>query len=1067
MRTIWGFDLGVTSVGFAVVRWDEWASEPGAGEIVRLGVRIFPESRDNDLKPLNASRRRSRLSRRTMHRRRWRRRKLRELLAEAGLLPDSRAEPPGGQDPVLLRQHALCAALLPHELGWAIFHLLKRRGASGSRKYGSDSQTQTEEPQTAEEKEAQGKRDQLRAALGDRILVEHLASIRTSMERPRRRRDQGLERGMIEREFGALWCEQHKYHPSLLTSELREQIEAIAFRQRPTFFRRQTIGYCDLERGEERALKADWPTQHFEMLQLINDLRVEGGNLRPLDPEERARAQRYLQGTPEPPARARKKPLDEDGDEDEPNRHTWAGLRAAIKLGKNDRFTHERDKQKRRLGNATEIALRTALGPDFPDLPAASAIRSAIAEAWHLVEYRQAKGGGILEIRDWKEIACQRLALADRAEREWGLSREQAEALSEIKLPHGTGRHSLVAMQKMIRLMEAGMAYAAARKEAYPQTESGPLLNALPGPNAGELASKNARKPIDPFVLGAMESLLAGVRNPTVLRTLSELQKVVNKLLRKYGRPDLIRIELARALKKPAFRRLAEMKDNRDRDNRRRDLEKELAGLGKPITYGNVLRLSLLYEQNCRSPYSGESISCAQALDPMATEIDHIIPLSRSPHDNGQGNKVLCFVRENRSEDGKGQRTPYEWLRPDKDKWAHLTKTVWREMVRSKWPRQKRDRCLMQEPETEDQFTHRQLTDSSFIATAARAYLGLLFGGGRAGETAVQAVPAQAMAQLRRGWGIGLGQLLHGRADDAKKPRDDHRHHAVDALVVALTGPGSIHTLSCWWQARENHRHEKFRRPWPAFHADTKTKIEAIVVSHRVQAKLSGALHDELPLGLIEDSYAGGQPSFVIRKKVRTGVGGLSAGEIDRIVDGAVKDAIRKAVAAAGGDLRQAFAGEIRLPSRNHELGPVIRRVRVRGPKQNREVYDEVHRKQFKTNQALHSIALVRRDGAVVFEIRLKRDGPTAANGSKEAAKSEDQPIFLLCRGDMISRVLQDMTREIAVITDFYRNGQIFFTPHWYAGPPLRSPSRKPPELLNDGWRKVAVDPIGQCRAAR
>ncbi|MDW8443755.1 MAG: hypothetical protein RML45_05185 [Acetobacteraceae bacterium] len=111
MQTIWGLDLGVASVGFAVLRWDGWQSRDGQGEILALGVRAFPETRDEkSLEPLNAERRRKRLMRRQVRRRRWRRVHLRALLAEAGLLPDKDAQPPAGQDPYALRARGLNSA---------------------------------------------------------------------------------------------------------------------------------------------------------------------------------------------------------------------------------------------------------------------------------------------------------------------------------------------------------------------------------------------------------------------------------------------------------------------------------------------------------------------------------------------------------------------------------------------------------------------------------------------------------------------------------------------------------------------------------------------------------------------------------------------------------------------------------------------------------------------------------------------------------------------------------------------------------------------------------------------
>lgn len=82
---VFGFDIGTTSIGSAVVRMDSTA---GTGEVVHLGVRVFPEARDPDGIPLNQERRKRRMMRRQLRRRRARRRDLSQFLHEAGLLPE-------------------------------------------------------------------------------------------------------------------------------------------------------------------------------------------------------------------------------------------------------------------------------------------------------------------------------------------------------------------------------------------------------------------------------------------------------------------------------------------------------------------------------------------------------------------------------------------------------------------------------------------------------------------------------------------------------------------------------------------------------------------------------------------------------------------------------------------------------------------------------------------------------------------------------------------------------------------------------------------------------------------
>lgn len=1127
MQTIWGFDLGVTSVGFAVIRWDGWSTPEGNGEIVRLGVRVFPETREIDTQgpgaPLNAGRRQKRLMRRQVRRRRWRRVHLRALLAEAGLLPDERAQPPTGQDPYALRARGLEGALSAEEAGWAIFHLLKRRGFQGSRKVGpvepapATAEVDDEEaprgrrrrgralaspPEPADERareeaEERARGEALAARMAGRKLAIYLQSddhLKPDGTTPAlwdtpRRRAVGQTRPMVREEFEALWAEQAKHHPTLLTPDLKARIETVALAQRPTFFRARTVGTDDLEPGEPRALKAEWLTQRFEMLQLVNALRLERGNQRELDPAERAMAIAYLETERRP---------------------TWAGLRAAIGIGRSDRFTHERGEKATIRGNATEAALRTALGAAWDALPEAmrETIRAEIGRAWHRIEYRPTKGGAILEIHDHVGIAAERAALAERARTEWGLPPQAAEALSRLDLPDGAARHSLAAMRTLLPLLESGVPYMTAVERVYgAHRDSGAPLARLPVPNLSELD-----KVKDAWVRERMAALLAGIRNPTVLRTLSELRKVVNTLLRAHGRPDVIRLEFARDLKQSAEERRETDKRQRERERARDEARKKVAELGKPAEgpegEENVLRWLLCKEQGGRCPYShpGKTISCTEALDPTATQIDHIFPVSRS-FDDSQANKVLCFARENAA---KGRRTPFEWLSGDADRWTHLTTIVWPQMKNAGWPEAKLRRCLkarLEDPETDEAgFTNRQLVDTAFIARAARPYLGLLFGGGQAGLDAVQPVPGRATALLRRAWGIGLGKLLDLGDDDGLKVREDLRHHAVDALAVALTTPRTVAELSRWWQRRETGpRPPGFHLPWPGFREDAKTAVEAILVSHRVQAKLSGPLHEETRLGDTGQREAAGSAIYVKRKAVAD----LSASEILStpedggdawIADAGVRQAILDHLAANGlvlerkkrgkaadgtaqRRLKALLAQEIRLPLTDRvrrkwakfgitaERGPVIRRVRLH--MRRKEGVMRVHATKNihaelgpGTN---HHIAIYRDGETIRYLVATKREALVRVQRGEPAVRPEHpeggrlvmalRPRDVLCREN-------DGLRQFALVRKVNAAGRIFYKPLHSANEPKPEVSLGP-SCVNDGWRKISVDPIGRWRPAR
>lgn len=1052
MRTFWGFDLGVTSVGFAVLRWDEWTSGEGAGEVVRLGVRVFPEAREEkDLSPKNAKRRQARVARRQVRRRRWRRVHLRRLLAGAALLPAHDARPGAGQDPYSLRARGLAEALPPHELGWALFHLLKRRGFTGSRKRPADARTdkKAEEKQAEkDDKEAEHRGKALAAKLQGRTLGEYLAAIEATIENPEQRRGQGQTRKMVQDELSSLWRAQAAHHPEILTKELRDKIEDVALFQRPTYFRRRTLGQCDLEAGEERALKAEWITQRFEMLQLVNALRLDGGNRPPLDPAQRERAISYLEADVKP---------------------TWAKLRAAIELPKGATFTHEHGKKESVRGNATEAALRTKLSAGWDHLPAATrnAIREEIGRAWHRVQYKTTKDGAVLEIRNAREIEKEREALATRAAAEWGLSAGQARTLAAIELPDGTAQHSLKGMQKLLPHLEAGEPYVTALQEEYTVQASSQLVRALPGPNPSELT-----KITDPFLRREMEKLLAGIRNPTVLRTLGELQKVVNTLLRVHGRPDVIRLELARDLKRSAEERRATDSEQRRREKAREDARKKLAELGKPAAgaegEGNVVRLLLWQEQGGRCPYSGEAMSCAQALSAEATEIDHVFPVSRS-FDDSQANKALCFARENRV---KANRTPFEWLNPETDRWTHLSGTVWPQMESAGWPKAKRRRCEKPTLEQADDeaFTNRQLVDTAFIAKAARTHLGLLFGGGQAGFNAVEAVPGRATALLRRGWGIGLRKLLHGDATEKKKARDDLRHHAVDALVVALSGKSTVQRLSHYWQVREKTAtRPSFPVPWPNFHEQTRRAVDAIVVSHRVQAKLSGPVHEETRLGDTGE-HRDGYHLFVKRKPVSS----LTARDVGAIRDPEIRRTLESAISAAGGDFRKGLAKEIRLPRKNGSPGPLIRRVRILVPRAPQAMLRTHPRKNIHAELApgsLHHIAIYREGNVVRYLVSTKREvAARAARGQPPSLRAHPDGgrlCMVLHPGDALLRSAADGLGSLVVIRKFLSNGQIFYKPLTMADDPKPEESKRPGPLVAAGWHKVSIDPIGRIRKAR
>ena len=182
-----GLDLGTNSIGWAAVRLDDDGEPCG---VLGMGVRIFPDGRDEQSKISNAvDRRDARGQRRRRDRYLKRRGELVDALGDSGLMPPDEGERKEVQrlNPYKLRALALDQPLEPFELGRALFHLDQRRGFKSNRKAdgGDDS----------EKTKISGRIDELRRGIADdgaRTLGEFLARRHEARETVRARSELGL-----------------------------------------------------------------------------------------------------------------------------------------------------------------------------------------------------------------------------------------------------------------------------------------------------------------------------------------------------------------------------------------------------------------------------------------------------------------------------------------------------------------------------------------------------------------------------------------------------------------------------------------------------------------------------------------------------------------------------------------------------------------------------------------------------------------------------------------------------------------------------------------------------------
>jgi CRISPR-associated endonuclease Csn1 len=550
------------------------------------------------------------------------------------------------------------------------------------------------------------------------------------------------------------------------------------------------------------------------------------------------------------------------------------------------------------------------------------------------------------------------------------------------------------------------------------------------------------------------------LRNPTVQRALNELRKVTNNLLRLYGRPDVIRIELTRELKKSKQARSERLSRNEERKSERRraiaDLEAH--GIANP-SRDDIEKWLLWKESNERCPYTGDHIGFDALFREGKYQVEHIWPRSRSL-DNTFANKTLCRTDINIL---KGKRTPYEVWGHDPHAWHALKQRL----ADCRLPEHKVRRFIKDmivEAGTEE-FADRQLADTGWAARAARDFLKRLWPDD--GTLApVETVNGRITAQLRHQW--GLDSVLNPNGEG--KTRADHRHHAIDALTAALTTRAFVKRLSDWYQVREiGVRPPKFERPWLSLLDDAKSKVEQIVVSHKTRRKASGPLHDEKVMGdtrMEEKSRGVVYRFFVKRKSLKDD---LSQSEIKDIRDRAVREIVREHIAERGGDPKKAFPPYPRLPNARGDHGPEIRRVRIYVKKQP-ELMEPVGT-GFAFAAANHHMAIYRMpddtiDGRVVslYEAarRLSRRQQIVQRERGDGARF----VMSLCPGDTLEFPHESGSSRYRIVQSIWSNGQVVLIDHTdAAGESKNQPGIA--SIIRAGARKVSVDPIGRVRPAR
>jgi len=889
-----GLDIGTNSIGWCLMKLgkgtgDGEASNRGNDElgptgVIAMGARIFSDGRNpKDKTSLAVARRVARQMRRRRDRYLRRRKKLMQALIRHRLMPEDSAKRKVLEllDPYELRATGLDSSLTPHEFGRAIFHLGQRRGFKSNRK-----------TDNADHKES-GKIKQgvaaLRAAIEEsdaRTLGEYLwhrhkdhVSVRARL-RGDSKKDEAYElyphRDMVAEEFDELWKRQASHHPGLLTDAARDEIRDILFFQRA--LKPVRPGKCTLEPGEERAPWALPLAQQFRIFQELNNLRVEmpGQGSRPVTIAERDRiAGDLLKG----------------------RRRTFEQIRRYLALDAEAAFNLQSDRRKHLDEDKTTKIL---------------AGKGAFGAAWH--GFDVATRTEIVE-RLLSEQIEERLIAWLMAE--YDLDAEAAEKIANARLPEGHTRFGRTALGKIVPIMRESVVtldkavVAADPRYHHADFRDGEIHDRLP--YYGEVLERHVAfgsgEPGDPE-----EKRIGKLANPTVHIGLNQLRKVVNALIAEFGHPEEVVIELARELKMNKEQRDRIRKEQTDNQKANDARRARLIEIDQRDTGENRLRLRLWEELNPDNPldrrciYTGEPIGIPRLLSDEV-EIDHILPFSKTL-DNSFANKTVSLRRANRD---KGNRSPYDAFHssPPGYDWQKILGRVSSLAKNKRW---RFDPDAMERFEEEGGFLDRQLTDTQYLTRISRQYMTAI-----CDPNKVWAVPGRLTAMLRGRW--GLNSLL---SDANLKNRVDHRHHAIDAAVVAVTDRGLLQRIATAAARAEERRLERLLEnmpePWDGFRDDLRIALDRIVISHRPEHGIQGRLLEDTAYGVVADPAKEDGYNLVYRRPIA----GLNANEVARIRDRAIRERLQRHIfeaEATGLSIKDALA------SFSKETG--IRRVRL------------------------------------------------------------------------------------------------------------------------------------------
>ena len=814
-----GLDLGVSSIGSAVLALDE---QNNVQDIVDAGVRIFEVSDGAE------DRRAKRSARKNLIRTKKRLELLAQKLYENQLWVSPNPEGTDNlksKSPYKIRFDALNEKLENQNfVGRAILHIAKHRGAgfvSAAQEMEEedlDAGEKSKKKQTAYELLASHLKETNSRTIGEffwkRILEsyekdengEHPKVKLRTVRQKSGMVDYALPRYLVKDEFRQIWDKQAEYFPQMQKAGLKQEIYDILFYERPAA--PYATGKCIYFRNEDRLLKAHPLSELRRIYEEVNNIRIlSDTNKRPLTLEERDKIinELLLQG-------------ENAGSK---------SIKKLLKLSAQQKISIDGDKDK-------PIKAYLYSRPEFAEIEYIKNLSEA--EFAEFIEFlanpvNPNDKNGRLYNED--ELIAQLKVI---------LKIDDEKNISDllIKLPKGRGMLGVSATKIILEKLKENV--VSHREITDKLAKEDPRFMAeeeiarqnqgkcFELPYYGEILQTDTQ-PLPPLVIKNNKSLKleeikwGKMANPAVHMILNQIRLVVNEIVRIYGRPYDIHVELGRDVGMSTDKQKQFETAQKANEKLNEEAKKYLQEHHIYVTGQNILKYKLAKEQGWKDAYNP-----TQGISRNFTgfEIEHIIPQARGGTDTYNN---LCLVSRSDNE-AKKDDFAYDYFVKTKspEVLREILKNARANTPGKAW-RFEADAREQYEDEGDKEETTRHMTDTRYVSKLTARYLRAIVDCADANEVSqnrILAVKGSQTSELRRRWNLlGLeydlmgikiprflywfnkktGEISYERKNEdgwryernpewSDKPRIDHRHHAMDAITVACTTRALVKRLS-------------------------------------------------------------------------------------------------------------------------------------------------------------------------------------------------------------------------------------------------------------------------------